>query len=119
MRCPRCGTLWRLGSDRCGSCGAEADFSALGPAGAAAAAPSSIGRGPVTPPAPPGRPPTSRWAASAVSFGPVGRIVATLLVLLVGVWLLWASLFGMVGGFLWLGIVTPWALRDIWRPVRR
>ncbi len=110
MRCPRCGTLWRLGALRCGMCGAEPDFSALGVGPPMPARPA---------PAPPSRPQTSRWAASAVTFGPAGRIVATLLVLVVGVWLLWASFFGFVGALLWLGVITPWALRDIWRPVRR
>jgi hypothetical protein len=63
--------------------------------------------------------PASRWAKSDVTFGPVGRVVCTLLLVAVGVWFLAVSVFGLVGGALWWLIVTPWALRDLWRPVSR
>ena len=61
----------------------------------------------------------SRWAKSEITFGPLGRIVAT--VLAVGLaWGLWWGL-GIIGILLGLGYVRdalPQALRDIWRPVR-
>jgi hypothetical protein len=69
---------------------------------------------------PPARPPAqvaaSRWAKSDVSFGPVGRMVGTVLLLAVGAWLL---VFSLIGAGVWWLVVVPWALRDLWRPVRR
>ena len=61
----------------------------------------------------------SRWAASEITFGPVGRIVATLLVVGVVLWLnrVLGVFFLVLVGVLWQ--VVPQALRDIWRPVRR
>ena len=61
----------------------------------------------------------SRWAASEITFGPVGRIVATALVVGVVWWLnqvLGIFFLVLAGAFLWQ--VVPQALRDIWRPVR-
>lgn len=57
----------------------------------------------------------SRTASSEVSFGLLGRIVVTVLVLV----LTWCSfrfspVLGIITGF----IVLPWALRDTWRRVR-
>jgi hypothetical protein len=63
--------------------------------------------------------PVSRWAKSDVTFGPVGRVVCTLLVVAVGGWFLTVSIFGLIGAALWWLVVTPWALRDLWRPVAR
>jgi hypothetical protein len=60
----------------------------------------------------------SRWAKSPTTFGPVGRIVATVLVCLPVWWFLfYTGGFGMVGLLLWVLVVLPWALRDIWRRV--
>lgn len=61
-------------------------------------------------------PSRSRWAGSATTFGPVGRLVGTSLTLAVGTWLAWANPLGAV---LWWVIVTPWVLRDLWKPGRR
>lgn len=61
----------------------------------------------------------SRWVSSAVTFGPVGRIVVSLLMLVPLWWfIVYAGVFGIVGVPIWLVKVLPWALRDIWRPVR-
>ena len=60
----------------------------------------------------------SRWARSDVTFGPVGRIVVSLLMLVPLWWFIdYAGVFGIVGVPVWLFKVLPWALRDIWRPV--
>ena len=61
----------------------------------------------------------SRWAGSAVSFGPVGRIVVSLL-MLAPVWyfLSYAPFGAIVFVPIWLVKILPWALRDIWRPVK-
>lgn len=67
-------------------------------------------------------PPTgSRWEKSQVTFGPFGRITMTVLVLLpIPVLILGAATgFALIGLGIWLLIVTPWALRDIWRTTRR
>lgn len=61
----------------------------------------------------------SRWARSDVTFGPVGRVVASLLMLVPLWWFIkYAGVFGIVGVPIWLVKVLPWGLRDIWRPVK-
>jgi hypothetical protein len=57
----------------------------------------------------------SRFAATVGSFGPVGRVAVTLL-LLVPVWW-WATTgpFGVIGIPVWVLFVLPRALRDVWR----
>ena len=61
----------------------------------------------------------SRWVRSDVTFGPVGRIVVSLLMLVPLWWFIaYAGVFGIVGVPIWLVKVLPWGLRDIWRPVR-
>jgi len=64
----------------------------------------------------PPAPRTSRWSGSATTFGPFGRLVGTALMVLVGVWLVWAN---PLGAALWWFVATPWVLRDLWRPGRR
>jgi hypothetical protein len=56
----------------------------------------------------------SRWAKSDVSFGPVGRMVGTGVLLAVGGWLLVVNL---IGAGVWCLVVVPWAMRDLWRRV--
>ena len=61
----------------------------------------------------------SRWVSSQVTFGPVGRIVVSLLMLVPLWWFIaYAGVFGIVGVPIWLMKVLPWGLRDIWRPVK-
>jgi hypothetical protein len=60
----------------------------------------------------------SRWAASSITFGPVGRLVATALMFLPLWWsVYYAGPFGIVGLVVWGGVWLPKALRDIWRSV--
>ncbi len=61
-------------------------------------------------------PTQSRWARSTTTFGPVGRLVGTVLLVAVGVWL---AIFALIGAAVWWFVVVPWALRDLWRPGRR
>jgi hypothetical protein len=59
----------------------------------------------------------SRWKKSAGTFGPAGRVVATLL-LLVPLPVFGAAIatgFGIIGGGIYIIVVMPWALRDIWK----
>jgi hypothetical protein len=59
----------------------------------------------------------SRWQSSVLTFGPVGRLVATAFLALVLVWfLLYAGLWAIPGVVIWAGFVMPRALRDVWRP---
>lgn len=67
------------------------------------------------PPAPPAHPSSSRWKSGPTTFGPLGRIVATLM-LLVPVWFFWANPVGWICLAIWLIFVMPLALRDIWKP---
>jgi hypothetical protein len=59
----------------------------------------------------------SRWKKSTGTFGPIGRIVATFLLLLpltraaVAI----ATGIGMIGGGIYIFVIMPWALRDIWK----
>jgi len=56
---------------------------------------------------------------SEVTFGPLGRIVVSLLMLIPLWWFFtYAGIFGLIGIPIWLVKVLPWALRDIWRPVQ-
>ena len=67
-------------------------------------------------PKPPSAARPSRWAKSDVSFGPVGRILITLVMVAIGIFL---AVFALLGAGLWWLVVMPWAMRDLWRPVFR
>lgn len=59
----------------------------------------------------------SRFQSSVLTFGPVGRVVVTGVLLAVPAWfLLYAGVYGLVGCAIWVTTVLPWALRDTWRP---
>jgi hypothetical protein len=73
-------------------------------------------------PAPPPAPATalrpvaySRWRGGSTSFGPMGRLVATLLVVGIGVALL---VVDPLSGIIWLAIAGPLALPSIWKRER-
>jgi hypothetical protein len=59
----------------------------------------------------------SRWKKTDGTFGPAGRVIATVLllvplpVLAVGV----ATGIGIIGAGLYVIVVMPWVLRDIWK----
>jgi hypothetical protein len=72
-------------------------------------------RPPAAVPRPPAAP-RSPWAKSDVSFGPVGRILITLVMLVVGIWL---AIFALIGAGVWWLVIVPWAMRDLWGPVFR
>lgn len=56
---------------------------------------------------------TSRWQGGEMTFGPVGRIVATTVVLLMGPWAN-VSFFTLFYGPIWLGVAVI-CLRHIWQ----
>lgn len=59
----------------------------------------------------------SRWKKSTGTFGPVGRVVATLLLLVpLPVFAMAVSVgIGLIGGGIYVLVVMPWALKDIWK----
>ncbi|GAA0295861.1 hypothetical protein [Kineococcus aurantiacus] len=85
----------------------------------ASAGPVATHRGDDPPPPAPVAHRYSRWAGTAVSFGPVGRLVLTALLLAVGPGMLCLSpVGGWIGAALWTSVILSWALRDVWRRVR-
>jgi len=58
---------------------------------------------------------TSRWVRSFETFGPAGRVVATVVTLAPVVYGIFANPFFLIASALWLFLV-PAILRDIWRP---
>ena len=60
----------------------------------------------------------SRWRKSDVSFGPFGRIVATVLLCMVPMW--WAAGYSLVMLIMWVFFFSPLLLRSIWKktPIR-
>jgi hypothetical protein len=72
------------------------------------------------------RPATSRWRGSTISFGPVGRIACTVIVVLPAWWLYGANVVDLALTFqigylfaaiAWTIFVMPIFLRDIWKRV--
>lgn len=95
---------------RCSWCPAQ------GVAAAAASSPAPARSFATPAPSPPPHFRYSRWAKGPTTFGPTGRILATLL-LLTPLPLLVVSAaigIGIIGVGLYLLIVLPWALRHIW-----
>jgi hypothetical protein len=70
---------------------------------------------PVAPPVPTAPVAYSRWRGGSTSFGPLGRIVATVLVVGIGVGALFAD---PLSGIIWLVIAGPLALPSIWKRER-
>ncbi len=62
-----------------------------------------------------------RNAKSSLTFGPVGRVLWTIGIIAPPALILWWTELWAGFGFaaLWWGVVTPWALRDLWRSGRR
>jgi len=59
----------------------------------------------------------SRWKKSDGTFGPAGRIIATLLLLvpLPVLALAVASGIGIIGAGIYVVVFMPWFLRDVWK----
>jgi hypothetical protein len=62
----------------------------------------------------------SRWKKSSGTFGPVGRVVATVLLLVPLPFLAISATvgIGIIGAGVYVLVVMPWALRDIWKAAR-
>ncbi len=62
--------------------------------------------------------PTSRWLRSEVTFGPVGRVAWTLVLLVPIVFALFYNFFFIIAAAIWMAVV-PMAMQDVWRKVKR
>ncbi len=62
---------------------------------------------------------TTRWRKTTTTFGPLGRVLATIgliipfLIMLIGG--LVADPFALGGAAIWGVIIMPWGLKDVWR----
>ena len=108
-RCPSCQAQLTPGAAWCPQC-----YGAVAPAESR-----PVRLAPATAATLPGR--ATRWQKTPTTYGPVGRILATLALL---VPLSFMVVGGMVftaawaGALIWLVVVMPRALRDIWRAGR-
>ncbi len=59
----------------------------------------------------------SRWQKSTNTFGPTGRVVATVLLFVpLPIMLMAVSIgIGIIGAGIYVLLAIPWALRDIWK----
>jgi hypothetical protein len=123
LHCPSCAAIVMPGAAWCGLC--HKPMPAEPAASAGVFAPSG---GPVVPSAGSFRAAApapsadlfseSRWRGGSLTFGPVGRVVLTLAVLLPYPLFIVNLPFGLVGIVVWTAIV-PRAMRDIWARDRR
>jgi hypothetical protein len=119
VRCPGCAANVAAGAAWCGQC--------FAPMPAAAAAPAASPM-PVEPPegfrpggVEPVRPKIytdSRWHSGSMTFGPVGRVLVTIVLFLPYGFFVASLPFGLVGIIIWTGLLVR-GLRDIWKPSRR
>jgi hypothetical protein len=110
--CQSCGAALTPASQWCGQCYAVV--------GAAPAAQTSVQQ--TRPLATASLPPTmlkTRWKKTGTTFGPLGRIIATLA--LVVPFLVFVALAILTGGLIlaapviWGFVIMPWGLRDTWK----
>jgi len=115
-RCAHCGARLAAGAGWCGQC-----FAPLGgaPAGATApAAPAATAFAPVGAQSREVLTRNTRWAKTSTTFGPTGRVLCTvgvlvpLLVMVVGGFV---DMFAWGGAAVYGAVIVPWAMRDIWK----
>ncbi len=63
--------------------------------------------------------PVSRWQSSATTFGPVGRIVVSLVMVATGAGIVMLGMAAPIAIFMWWFVVMPKVMFDVWRPARR
>jgi hypothetical protein len=69
-------------------------------------------------PASPAPPPSyryTRWGKTRTTFGPLGRITASVALFLPMVFFWETQTFGWPGLVVWGGAILPWGLRDVWQ----
>lgn len=117
--CASCQALLAPGAAWCTQC-----YAAVAPAAAPygdRAAESAPRRFVPAAEAPPSLGPPTRWGKTPTTFGPVGRVLATLGLLVPLVFMIVGGLVFMAawaGALVWLVVVMPRGLRDIWRAGR-
>jgi hypothetical protein len=120
-RCATCGAALAVGVSWCGQC--------YSPAAVAKASPPEPGSL-----QPPGWRPlladvpvetaarTTRWRKTTTTFGPVGRVLCTLFLVVpfpvLTVLGFVADPFCLGGAVIWGFVLMPWGLRDVWRAGR-
>lgn len=117
--CHACGASVSTAAEWCGQCYAPRDRAATG---LMATPPGSI-MAPTRPvPAAATLPPQvirSRWRKTKTTFGPVGRIIATVGLILPFIFFVVIGIltggFTIFGAVIWGFIIMPWGLRDVWK----
>ncbi|HET7531424.1 MAG TPA: zinc ribbon domain-containing protein [Mycobacteriales bacterium] len=115
-RCSSCGAVLTAGATWCGQC-----FAAAAPPAppAPASAPTTAWAGPAVPAAGSERlMRTTRWAKTDTTFGPVGRVLATVALLVPFVVMVVGGIadpFVWGGAAVWGLVIMPWGLRDVWK----
>jgi hypothetical protein len=114
-KCAACGASLLAGATWCAQC-----FAAVAAAPAQPVSPTW--QGAVTPPPRVERAMrTTRWAKTDTTFGPAGRLISTvallvpLAVMIVGGL---ADPFVWGGAAVWGAVIMPWGLRDVWKAGR-
>jgi hypothetical protein len=132
--CPSCGAALSADAQWCGQCYAVLTPAASAQFGGGAAQPvNRFGGGPSTGGASvmaptrtaatltslPATMVKSRWRKSATTFGPIGRVLATIALVVPFVVFVVLAVFtgGLILGapIIWGFVVMPWGLRDTWR----
>ncbi|HVV76186.1 MAG TPA: hypothetical protein VHC43_09135 [Mycobacteriales bacterium] len=120
-QCTGCGATMTAGAQWCSQCYLPRQGAAATGPGVEALPANSIMSGTRQEAASVGPAPMvkTRWKKTPTTFGPVGRLVCTLLLLvplpLMIVGTIVSGGLEIVGLGIWLLVVMPWALKDIWK----
>jgi hypothetical protein len=110
-----CGAGLAAGAAWCGQC--------FRPAGSTGEVPAPAGgfRPAAASPLPMPASRTTRWRKTSTTFGPIGRLVASLALVVPFVFFVVTGFFDPIawgGAVVWGGILMPWGLRDVWKAGR-
>jgi hypothetical protein len=121
-QCHACGATLSAETTWCGQCFAPRGRAATTTTGYAPAPLGGAGVMTRPVPAPAALPRTarrSRWRKTQTTFGPVGRVIATVclvvpfpLFIIAGIV---GDLFALGVAAIWAFVIMPWGLRDVWR----
>jgi hypothetical protein len=119
--CDNCGAALSADADWCGQCYAVRQRAAASASASAASTGTSIMSPARTVAAKAPAPPTvkTRWRKTGTTFGPLGRVLATIglvvpFVFFVVIGVLTGG-FTLVGAVIWGFVIMPWGLRDTWK----
>jgi hypothetical protein len=115
--CYSCGATLATDAEWCGQCYALPHRATVGTTGSATSLLSPVRAAPIAT-----LPPTvvtTRWRKTATTFGPVGRVLATIALVVPCLFLIVVGVLSggleLGGAVVWGVIVMPWGLRDTWR----